>query len=374
MNIWEKISINPRHDATLAHQISRQITWLIASGKLRPGDRLPGVRLLAEHLGVNLHTVRNAYKKMEVEGLVETRRGRGTHVLAFDPLQIMHSSRQERSHTVGILLPSLNNPFYQSFLLGVEEISEQEQTLLFLCNTHDDPAALWRSLAQLSSKQVDGILVLSQDISAYAAMAGETSARSGKMPFVTVDWPGSTGYSVSLDLESAGYQAARHLLAHGHRRIGLITFGLHIANVKPIHAGYFRALAESGLRENPELIAGVHGFDPAAGESGARNLLNLPQPPSAIFAIADTLALGAMKAIKQAGLHIPEDIALVGFNDIPLAAMVEPSLTTIAAPAIELGREAMKMLQMLIAGKQPAPRSLILPTSLVIRESCGVHT
>jgi DNA-binding LacI/PurR family transcriptional regulator len=188
---------------------------------------------------------------------------------------------------------------------------------------------------------------------------------------VTVDWPGCRGYSVQIDLELAGYQATQHLLAHGHRRIGLVTFAMQPANVSPIHLGYQRALEETGLRVDPDLIAGVPGFDMASGAKGAVRLLALPQPPTAIFAIADTLALGALKAIKLAGLRIPEDIALAGFNDTPLAALVEPPLTTVAAPAVELGRQAMSMLQDLITGVKPSKRQIVLPTAPVIRRSCG---
>jgi LacI family repressor for deo operon, udp, cdd, tsx, nupC, and nupG len=118
----------------------------------------------------------------------------------------------------------------------------------------------------------------------------------------------------------------------------------------------------------------VPGFDLAAGAEGARRLLALPEPPSALFAIADTLALGALQFIKASGRKVPEDFALVGFNDIPLAALVEPALTSVAAPAEELGRQAMGMLRELIAGRPPAQREIVLPVSLAVRESCGSHS
>jgi DNA-binding LacI/PurR family transcriptional regulator len=368
MDMYDQLSIDPRHDATLAHQIKRQITWLIASGKLEAGDRLPTVRDLAERLGVNLHTVRSAYQKLEAEGLVETRRGRGTHVLPFEPQRVARQTASLRSHTVGVILPSWSNPFYHAFLQGVEEVAEADQTLLFLCNTHDDDNAAWRAFAQLSAKEVDGILVVSHDL---CELLSSDAGQPASLPLVTVDWPGCRGYSVQIDLELAGYQATQHLLAHGHRRIGLVTFAMQPANVSPIHLGYQRALEETGLRVDPDLIAGVPGFDMASGAKGAVRLLALPQPPTAIFAIADTLALGALKAIKLAGLRIPEDIALAGFNDTPLAALVEPPLTTVAAPAVELGRQAMSMLQDLITGVKPSKRQIVLPTAPVIRRSCG---
>ena len=188
-----------------------------------------------------------------------------------------------------------------------------------------------------------------------------------------MDWPGSSGYTVSVDLENAGYQATRHLLAHGHRRVGLITFALELPNVRPVNLGYQRALQEAEIASNPHWISAVHGFDTTAGAEGARRLLALEQPPTAIFAISDLLAIGAMCAVQQAGLQIPQEIAIAGFNDIPMAALVNPPLTTVAAPAYQMGQEAMKMLQSLIAGKRPAHKSIRLPTSLIIRQSCGAH-
>ena len=138
--------------------------------------------------------------------------------------------------------------------------------------------------------------------------------------------------------------------------------------------GYQRALREAGIASDPRWIAAVHGFLTSAGAEGARMLLALDQPPTAIFAISDLPAIGAMCAVQQTGLRVPQDVAIVGFNDIPVAAFVNPSLTTVAAPAYEMGLEAMKMLQNLISGKQPHQKNILLPISLVIRQSCGEHS
>ena len=113
------------------------------------------------------------------------------------------------------------------------------------------------------------------------------------------------------------------------------------------------------------------GFDIASGAEGARRLLMLTPPPTAIFAIADMMAIGVLQAIKQAGLKVPKDIALAGFNDIPLASQVEPPLTTVNAPSYLLGVKAMQMLQALMTGHSPADQTIQLPTVLVVRQSCG---
>ena len=112
-------------------------------------------------------------------------------------------------------------------------------------------------------------------------------------------------------------------------------------------------------------------FELQSGVEGGRKLLALEKPPTAIFAISDMLAIGAMQAIKSAGLRVPQDIALAGFNDIPLAGLVDPPLTTVKAPAEAAGREAMKMLRQLIEGKRLDRECVLLPTALVVRQSCG---
>jgi DNA-binding LacI/PurR family transcriptional regulator len=176
-----------------------------------------------------------------------------------------------------------------------------------------------------------------------------------------------------MDLENAGYQATRHLLEHSHRRVGLITHALDLPNVQPLNMGYKRALLEDGIAIDPRLIVAVHGFDTTVGAEGARKLMALEQPPTAIFAFADPPAIGAMCAVQQASLRVPQDVAIVGFTDIPLATFVDPPLTTVAAPAHEMGLKAMKMLHSIIIGKRPAHKQIFLPTSLVIRQSCGDH-
>jgi DNA-binding LacI/PurR family transcriptional regulator len=372
MATLDSIILDPLSSIPLSHQLKQQLTWLIASGALKPGERLPPVRDLAKVHSVNLHTVRQAYLRLEAEGLVETRRGRGTHVLTLDPVRMLQAASKQRSHTVGVILPSVVNPFYHHFLQGVSAVADDYRTMLFLCTTRDDPGEAWRYFVQLSSRQVDGVIVVSHDIfELFPGSEAQLAQAEKQLPVVTVDWPDCRGPSVLIDLENAGYLATRHLLEHGHRRVGLITLAYNSANVLPVNAGYRHALRESGIEEDWSLIASQFSFELESGMEGARKLLALEQPPTAIFAISDLLAIGAMQAIKSVGLRVPQDIALMGFNDIPLAGMVDPPLTTVKAPADIAGREAMKMLHHLIEGEAPNEDCLLLPTALVIRQSCG---
>jgi DNA-binding LacI/PurR family transcriptional regulator len=372
VNPLDRLSVHWELDIPLAQQLSQQLLGLITRGELPPGERLPPVRELAGRLGINLHTVRAAYRKLEDGGLVVTRQGRGTYVLPLDSRRLARIAAAFRTYTVGVIIPSMANPFYHAFLQGIEETASAEGTLVFLCNSHDVPATAARYYAQMAGVQVDGIIVAAHDTADLAPGAGEGPAIGPPpLPTVTVDWPGAAGPSVLLDLEDAGCQAAQHLLAHGHRRVGLITVDSDAANVRLVDAGCRRALAEAGLESDFAPEVRVPGYEMAAGGEGARRLLALEPPPTAVFAIADTLALGALAEIKRAGLNVPDDIALAGFNDIPAAAMVDPPLTSVAAPVREMGAQAMRMLQEQIAGRALARMQVVLPVALAVRASCG---
>ncbi len=372
MNVLEYLTIDANTDLTIWFQLKQQLTWLIASGQIRPGEKLPAVRQVASHLGINFNTVRAAYRRLESDGLVATRHGSGTVVLQFDPFRIAQQASALPTHTVGILVPRLSNPFYPALLQGVEDIARTDHTLLFICNTDDDPVTGRAYLDLLIARHVDGLIVapcglrLDQHVNLTSL-----SHTSSPVPIVYVDRPGEIGYSVLLDSEGAGLAATSHLIGHGHRHIGLITCYLDSPTVRQCFEGYAAALEAAGLRERPDLVAIASAFTFAAGYEAAQELLDGQILPTAIFAAGDMLAIGAMQAIQDRGLHTPTDIALIGYNDLDLATLVKPPLTTVAAPIRKLGATAMQMLQQLIAGELIEKPQITLPTTLVVRGTCG---
>jgi DNA-binding LacI/PurR family transcriptional regulator len=311
--------------------------------------------------------------RLEEEGLVETRPGARTRVLPYDPLRIAKKISQLHTYTVGIILPTLSNAFYHQVLQGIEQVAAEDDTLLLVSSTHDRAEAVWRIFHQFIEKRVDGVIAISHDELEIFQLDGTANERNS-MPIVTIDMPGVSGYTVNMDLESAGYLATRHLVDLGHAKVLFLAPNmLEAPNLQAVYNGYQHALHEKGIRHDASDLLLVNGWLVEDGKEGGRQLLKRSRLPTAIFAATDLLAIGAAQTLQNAGVRIPGDVALVGFNDVPLAELVQPPLTTIAAPAIDMGREAMKMLRLLETGKVPEHSQVKLPVTLVVRESSGAQ-
>lgn len=190
-------------------------------------------------------------------------------------------------------------------------------------------------------------------------------------PVVLLGFPGWEGYSVVTDGVEAGRRATQHLIELGHTRIAHITFSPEeYAATRDRHQGYRLALEQAGIDYLPSLVR--HGnYSAASGYEAMKQLLRRKPYPTALFAGNDTIAMGAMAAIHEKGLRIPEDIAVVGYDDIPTAPYMVPPLTTIRVSPVEQGRIAVEMLATLIRGNTPPERQVRLETPLVVRSSCG---
>lgn len=185
---------------------------------------------------------------------------------------------------------------------------------------------------------------------------------------------GVRAHFVDVDNVAGARRAVEHLLDLGHTRIGLITNApLHYTASRDRLQGYREALTARGLSVDENLIR-LGDFRSESGYAAMASLLDLPEPPTAVFAASDVVAFGAVAAAREQGLRIPEDIAIVGFDDVPLSRYMDPPLTTIRLPARELGARAGSLLIHIIAnGGADTPQSALLPTELVVRESCGAH-
>lgn len=358
-----QLRVDPTAPVPLATQLSQQLTWLIAGGQLREGDELPAIRHLAAQLGINLHTVRAAYQQLDTAGLISVRQGRRATVLRYDRARAAAATADLPTFSIGAIIPGFV-PFYAPLIHGIEAAAAELPAMLFICNAGDDADTAGAYLDRLIAKRVDGIVV------AGPLLPPDVEFSDGP-PLVFVDSPGAPGPSVEFDLEASQFAATRHLIDHGHRRVGYLSAPLRAPNVVPKYSGHQAALATAALSPEPNLVAIAPDFEIASGELGAYRLLDLDDPPPAIAAASDSLAFGAFHAITSRGLRVPEDVALAGNDNIDMAAVIRPALTTVSLPVEEAGRRAVAMLRELMAGQQPDPPTVVLDVELVVRESCG---
>ena len=274
------------------------------------------------------------------------------------------SLRTARTRMVLALVPDFANPYYAEIVRGLGACARAHDYELLLCDTALSEARE-RAVAQMLTRHFcDGVVCLDP-----YTMQRMVSEEVRALPWVACSEfvPDADIPHVSIDHRLAAKDAVLYLLAKGHRRIALINSDERYLYARQRRDGYLDALREAGLEERAQYIQIAGGIDHPLGELAARRLLALEQPPSAVFAVSDTLAVGAIKAALASGRQVPGDLAVVGFDDVPLASIFEPSLTTIAQPRRELGEHAMRLLLRRIAGDMPA--SMTLAHTLVVRRS-----
>lgn len=272
-----------------------------------------------------------------------------------------------KSGAIGLLVPDLGTGYIGEIIRGIDaELTLQELDLI-LYTTHRTASKEANYVANLAQGMVDGLLVvLPRNPADYV---GTLTQRN--FPFVLIDHQG-TGKecpAVGATNWQGAFDATEHLLKLGHRRIGFITGSMDLGCAQDRLAGYRAALRTHHVPYTEELVYEGTFFQPD-GFTGALALLDGPEPPTAIFASNDVMAMGAMDAIRQRGLRIPDDIAVLGFDDIPQAELVRPALTTIQQPLEKMGRVATQMLLDLLEAPESKIQRIELPTKLIIRDSC----
>ena len=274
-----------------------------------------------------------------------------------------------RTGLIGFAVPFVDQGYFMGILSGAAEALYEQEQRIVLCPTHHQHDREVSLLERLMNGATDGAIVLLPEESS------EELRRVQKVgfPFVVADprQPLAEGIPAVSASHSAGARAAtEHLLRFGHRRIGLITgFRGWIATEERLE-GYKAALATAGLPFLPELV--VEGqFNADSGHAAAGRLLELHDRPTAIFALNDNMAAGALRAAIKRGLRVPDDLSIVGFDDTELARILAPRLTTVRQPLAELGRTAVSLLNRLIEGQRIEALRVELSTRLIVRESTG---
>ena len=282
------------------------------------------------------------------------------------------ANRQARSlaggktNSIGLLVPDLGTSYIGEITRGIDGELGLSGLDLILYTTHRTASKEANYVANLAKGMVDGLLlVLPRSPADYIG-----TLTSHKFPFVLIDHQG-TGQdcaAVGATNWQGAYNATEYLIKLGHQRIGFITGWMDLGCAEDRLDGYKSALRTHHLTESPELIYEGTFFQ-QDGFKGAAGFLDLPNPPTAILASNDVMAMGAMDAVRSRGLRVPEDVSIIGFDDIPQSAFVHPALTTVHQPLEQMGRVATQMLLDLLNNPEERSYRLELPTELVIRDS-----
>ena len=292
--------------------------------------------------------------------------------LRYVPNGTARNLKASATATVGVLLPDLYGDFYSEVIRGVEGAARAARYHTLLASVHDGPDELTAALRTMAGR-VDGLVVMSPDIEGDVLRAGLPAG----LPVVVLGGAVAGHGSVAID-DAAGAEAmTRHLLGLGHRRVALVSGPPGNADARARRAGYDRALAEAGRGASPALVLDG-AFTEASGYDAVAAFLALSPRPTALFCANDAMAIGALRALREAGLDVPGDVAVAGFDDVPVARYVTPALTTVHVPIDEMGAHAVgAVLDAVGAAAGPsaapsaAPPAVTLPTRLVVRESCG---
>ena len=290
----------------------------------------------------------------------------------YHPNAAARTLASQRTWTIGLILPHsvsffFTDPFYPHLTKGIAHACNQfNYTLaLFLVATKEDEEKIFPRVARKGL--LDGVLVQSGHHGDQWIIGHLIDA---KMPLVVIGRPFRSDNVSYIDIDNinASYNAVSHLIRSGRKRVGTITGPANSTVGIDRKAGYIKALTERNVRVVETLIA-EGDFTEMGGYYAMKQLF--PAKPDAIFAASDTMAMGAMRATREAGLRIPEDIAFIGFDDFPIATLSDIKLTTVRQPVAQFGLKAVEILMDMIENGIYPPRHIILETELMIRESCG---
>ena len=288
--------------------------------------------------------------------------------LRYAPNSAARSLSARRTGTLGVLLPDLHGEFFSEVIRGIDLAVQRHRHHLLLSSSHNDRAEVAAALRVMRGR-VDGIILMSPAVDAETLVAELPE----ELPVVLLNSAVRDERFDTLDIDNAGGARAmtEHLLACGHRRIAIVRGPVRNHDAAERLRGWREALGDAGVAPRSEWELDGD-FTEGAGHAAAGALLALDPRPTALFAANDAMAIGAMSALRDAGVRVPDDVAVVGFDDVPIARYVTPPLTTMRVSVSDFGARAADVLVQALAGDATRPRGHdVLPTTLVVRGSCG---
>jgi LacI family transcriptional regulator len=332
---------------------------------------------VARHAGVSISTVSRVINKTaNVDPATEQRVQVAVATLGYRPNLLARSFRRKETQTIGLLVPDNSNPFFAEIARVIEDMGFAEGYSVILCNSDLSQVKQAAYVDVLLAKRVDGLILTSTGlISSTDGLDMMERILAAGVPCVVVDrdLEGSPIDQVLVDNIQGGYMAGEYLTSLGHRQIACLVGPHELTPSAGRSAGFQQALADAGVALSPDAIVRGNGrFD--GGELAARTLLDSGVPFTAMFTFNDAMAIGAIGTLRRAGIGVPEEVSVIGFDNTPLANAMFPTLTTIAQPIVEMGRRSVRLLLDRIADRDAPISRVVLPTTLVKRESCGMLT
>jgi DNA-binding LacI/PurR family transcriptional regulator len=327
------------------------------------------IREIAKRAGVSTGTVSHVINgTAKVREKLRYRVLEAIRSLGYQPSQLGRALRRNQTSMFGMIIPDVTNPFFPAVIRGVEDVAYRRSYRIVLCNTDNDPEKEVSYLSELQSYRPAGLLLIPAAESHIGTLLKRLT--TGGPPAVCIDRqpPGWHGDVVLVANESGAYGATRYLLRMGHRHLGVITGPLHLTNAADRLKGFRTAIEEAKVCVEPEYIQEAR-FDRHSGYEAAMRLLRMLPRPTAIFACNDMMALGTLQAVREASLRCPEDVSIIGFDNLEFTEFTAPALTSVHQPGYQLGATAARLLLERIDGLSVEPRNIVLQTDLKIRNS-----
>lgn len=333
-------------------------------------ERVVTIRDVAREAGVSVATVSRVLNASgPVRPATRDRVRAVAAALRYVPNQAARSLITHETRTLGVVLPDLYGEFFSEVIRGIDQRAQREHYHVLLSGSHDDWTAISAALRAMH-RRVDGLIIMWPDIDAKALQA----TLPVSVPVVLLNCASPRGDVPSINIDNRGGAQAMvaHLLSLGRKRVAFIAGPQQNHDAVERLAGYREALAAAGLAHTAREVPG--DFTELGGYRAVSALLDSGDPPDAVFAGNDSMAVGALSALREAGLRVPEDVGVAGFDDIPIARYLSPPLTSVHVPISELGTRALDALLRGVRGETEAEaRQELVATQLKIRRSCGAR-
>ncbi len=332
---------------------------------------MANMKQIAQLAGVSLGTVSHVLNgTVRVREPLHKRVMEAVKVTGYQPSQLARGLRREKTNILAMIIPDILNPFFPGIVRGAEDVAFSNGFRLVLCNTDNDHEKEVAHLSALQTYLPSGLIVIpsdSSDLTVQAQRYRDAGAAVICLDRLPRNWEGD---SVTVHNSAGAAGATSHFIALGHQHVAAITGPLHLRNSQDRLSGFKRALRAAKIALPAEYVQET-SFDRAGGYARTKLLLQMVPRPTAILAFNDLIALGALMAIHEAGLHCPRDISLIGFDGLDLTETTTPQITSVYQSSYQMGAEAAKLVFERLKNSAAAPQRIVLKTELRIRDSVG---